>query len=445
MSEPLLLIGVGGPYAAESECNLAQIAAARPIVLVDSAAPAWARPYLTRHLTADLTDVADTTEVVTRYAACHELRGVLTYMREHLATAARIAESLHVSTTPVASLAACSDTIKSRRLLARHMVPQPRWAEVCDAAAAAAHADLLGYPALIRSCTKAHTLAVQARNPREVRDAYERASGQMGRSPADQLKGVLVEECLDGPRVSAETVVLGNGDIRIAAITRTTAGPPPGQQAIRHCVFAHDSLLHNPVVRQVVNRAVQALSITRRVLSVQMSLTSRGPRVTDVCAHLAGDLIPLLVKRATGVDLARIAAELATSSTPSISPTRQRAAAIQFVYPPATGRVDRLGVSPLADHEPRLDQIVLTQQVGSQVVSGPNSTADDRIAHSVVLGPDAPSCHTALDRMAQYIDIDIISSAVDVIPSSSQEGDGDCCGTVKLTADPTIMGETSSD
>ncbi|MGN5378501.1 hypothetical protein ACQ4WX_16745 [Streptomyces lasalocidi] len=61
-----------------------------------------------------------------------------------------------------------------------------------------------------------------------------------------------------------------------------------------------------------------------------LRLTGRGPRVTGVAPFLPGDLIPWLVERATGVDLARVALALACGTSVDATPSRQRAAAIRF-------------------------------------------------------------------------------------------------------------------
>ncbi|MGW1895095.1 ATP-grasp domain-containing protein [Streptomyces sp. NPDC002004] len=411
MSEPVCLLGAGGTRAAGSEFHLKQIADSHPVVLLDALAPTWARPYLIHHIAADPADPAAALAAVRSYRTRHELRGALTYVPEHLGTTARIAGLLRTPTTSVESLVPCSDLAELRRQLTRHKVPQPRWAEVLDAESAAAHAALLGCPVLIKPSRRTGAIAVQAHDRNEARTAYELVTRPVAGLAADRHESAVVEEYLDGEEVSAETVVLDDEDVRITAVTRTVLGPPPTQQALRHSVFAHDPLLHNPVLRRVVTRAVRALGITLGVVSVRMRLTSRGPCVTDVSAHLAADLVPLLVKRATGIDLPRIAADLSTGRTPHLAPTQQRAAAIQFLYANATGHISRLALDPRGACQPLLDGVVLTQQVGNHVTSGPHATPVDRIAHCVVLGPDASSCHSALDRMAQHIDVDIAPSS----------------------------------
>ncbi|MFI1763031.1 hypothetical protein ACH41H_13405 [Streptomyces sp. NPDC020800] len=208
----------------------------------------------------------------------------------------------------------------------------------------------------------------------------------------------------EGPLVSAETVVLDD-EVRIAALTRTTPGPPPARQPLRHVVHAHDGLLHNPFLRHTVERTVRALGLAHTVVHIGLRLTARGPRVTDVVPHLPGDLIPLLVERATGVDLARAAAALATGGLPAVAPTRQRAAAIQFAYPAATGRLTRLDLDPAVAHEPSAERMVLTRQAGDEVTAAWHAGPADRLAHWVAEGEDPPECARALQRMANYLDV----------------------------------------
>ncbi|MER6081838.1 hypothetical protein [Streptomyces sp. NPDC001833] len=342
MPQPVLLLGAGHRCAYD-EFVLTRIAAARPVLLVDAAPPAWAQSCLAGHLAADPGKGGATASAVVRFAARHRVRGVLTYSGEYAVAAARIAGQLGLPGPSLAAAEACTDPPALRALLAARTVP----------------------------------------------------TGDPGDLDAP-----------GAPRVSAETVVL-DGEIRIAAITRTTLGPAPARQPLRHTVHAHDGLLHNRFLRLAVDRTVHALGVERGVLHIGLTLTDRGPRVTDVAPHLPGDLIPLLVKRATGVDLAQAAAALATGEVPDTTPTRQRAAAIQFAYPAATGRLDRLDLSPDAAHESGADRMLLTQHTGNHVTAGPHATAADRLALWVALGETPNACDDALRRMARHLSAEI--------------------------------------
>ncbi|MGW2701711.1 hypothetical protein [Streptomyces sp. NPDC001340] len=411
MSELLMLLGAGSA-AAGAESLLAGIAATHPVVLVDTTAPAWARPYLVKHIAANLTECTTTADVVENYASRHEVRGVLTYMSEHLVTAAHIADRLELPSAPGTSLATLTDLVTLRELLARHQVPQPRWAEAVDAEAAIAYADLLGYPVLVRPRTNVEAGVVMAHSQKGVLDARERFIRDSRSDASSPLGEMVVEEYPDGSYISAETVVLSDGEIRIVAIARTTFGPTPNQQAIRHCVYAHDGLLHNPVLRGTVTRAVRAIDVAPGVLHITMKLSPRGPLVVNIQGHLAHDLVPMLVKRATGIDLPQIAARLAAGKTPDLTPTRQRAAAIHFAYSSTTGHIQNLAVPPGAAHQPFLERMVLLQQIGNHVMAMPEATTDDRLAYWVVLGCDASDCNVMLDEASQSLSTEIVGPSV---------------------------------
>jgi biotin carboxylase len=407
MPRPLLLLGLGDT-AGYREFPLAQIAITCPIILANISAPAWARPYLARHLAVDLNDAVATAAVVRNYAAAHEVCGVLTYTREHLVTAAQIASQLGLRSRLTESHAICVDRLAVRQRLEQHMIPLPRWALVRNPEAAANEGDLIGYPVVIKSRTGGG-LTGQAHNRGEVPAICARvacpSAAQLHEYEPD---GLLVEELLEGQQVAAETVVEG-GDVRIVAITRTTLGPPPAREPVRHCVYAHDSLLHNRLLRQTTTRAVNALGITLGTLHIELVLTSRGPRVTDVTALLVGDVIPLLVKRATGINLPQVAADLAIGRAPDLTPTRQRAAAVHFAYPAVSGRIEHLAITGPA-YQPLVDRMALTQHAGRHVVRAQEAGAEDRLAHWVVLGVTAADCHTALDRLAQDLTVEIAPS-----------------------------------
>ncbi|TVZ99622.1 hypothetical protein [Streptomyces sp. BK340] len=212
------------------------------------------------------------------------------------------------------------------------------------------------------------------------------------------------------PLVRAETVVLDD-EVRIAALTRTAPGPPPARQPLRHSVHAHDGLLHNRFLRQTVERTVRALGLTHTVAHIGLRLTARGPRVTDVVPHLPGDLIPLLVERATGVDLARAAAALAVGRLPDVTPTRQRAASIQFAYPATTGRLTHLDMDPAAAYEPSAERMVLTRQPGDHVTEAARADPEDRLAHWVAEGETPADCAHTLRRMARHLSVAVTPPA----------------------------------
>ncbi|MET9450314.1 hypothetical protein [Streptomyces cinerochromogenes] len=391
MAQPVVLLGAGRRDSCD-EFPLARIAAARPVVLVDPDPPAWTRPYLAGHLAADPARESSTTEAVLAYAAGHPVAGVLTWSGAHLTTAARITARLGLPGLPYETAAACADPVALRTLLHRKRLPTTGPRDRVDAPDARKSGN-----------------AGDAADPRNQGGAGD-PRNQGGAGDPRNAGGAEDVRDGEGSLVSVEAVVLDD-EVRIVALTRTTPGPPPARSPLRHRVHAHDGLLHNRFLRTCVERTVRALALTHTVVHITLRLTARGPRVLAVAPHLPGDLIPLLVERATGVDLATAAAALATGDHPDLTPTRQRAAAVQFAYPTVTGRLTHLRLDPAAEHDPSADHVLLTRHPGDPVTAAPHAHITDRLAHWVVTAENPTDCETALRRMAHHLTARILPLA----------------------------------
>ncbi|WP_166625842.1 ATP-grasp domain-containing protein [Streptomyces sp. VN1] len=410
----LLLLGAGGhdgaPYR---EFVLARIAAAHCVVLVDASAPDWARPYLAAHIEADLTDVHGTSAAVKVFAAGHDVSGVMTYMEHHIVTSAVLAQQLGLPAGSAESMAACRDKVVTRQLLDRDRVPSARALEAGDAAEAVAHAEAIGYPVVVKPRSMAGSAGVvRADTAAEVLGAFERASHEtvLGLDHYGPT-GVLVEEFLDGPEISVETAVLASGEARILAVTRKLPAPAGTTQEYGHVVAADDPLLADDALARVIQGAVRALGLTCAVLCVEVMLTRSGPRIVEVNGRLGGDLLPLLVHHALGIDLAQVAAALATGTPPQLEPTQHAAAGIRFAYPETTGVLEHIAFPRGIGALPFVERAVLSQTPGGQVSAPPHATLSDRLAHWVVTAESAATCRDLLDEVASHLDITITSPA----------------------------------
>ncbi|MFF9458045.1 ATP-grasp domain-containing protein [Streptomyces flaveolus] len=401
---PLLLLGAGTrPYR---ECLLQRMAAQYPIVLADQEAPAWTAPYLREHLLVDLADTESTAAAVKRFAAQVPVAGICTYMEHHVELAAQLAAQLDLPGSSPAAVASCRDKAETRRRFTEEEVPSALSRVVADEDDAVEGAREIGYPVVVKPRGMAGSAGVlRADTDAEVRSAYRRATQEtvLGLD-AYAVPGVLVEKYLAGPEISAETVVLAGGEVRIVAITRKRLGEEPRFLETGHSVDARDPLLTDAAVTQAVTRAVRALGLEQGVLHVELRITERGPALIEVNARPGGDLIPLLVLRATGIDLPRAAAALATGTAPDLTPTRQQAAAVRFLYPAFSGELARLRAPVELLVEPWLDRLVWTRRPGERVEAPPNASIDDRLAHWVVTGADAAECDRRLVEVLVQVD-----------------------------------------
>ncbi|MEU1273585.1 ATP-grasp domain-containing protein [Streptomyces sp. NPDC005799] len=396
-SRPLLVLGAGArPYR---EHGLSRLAAAGPLVLADPEPPAWIRPYVDEQLAIDLADTEGAAMAVKAVAARTPLAGVCTYLEHHVELTAHLAAVLGLPGTPPGAMAACRDKALTRARFAEHGVPSARSVPVDDADEAVEAARRIGYPVVVKPRGMGGSAGVvHADHDVAVREAFYAAlSATVIGLEAYATRGVLVEEYLEGPEISAETVVVDH-QVHIVAITRKQLGREPRFVETGHMVDARDPLLGDDAVTQAVTDAVRALGIERGVLHVEVRLTGRGPALIEVNGRPGGDLIPLLVEEATGIDLMAAAAALACGTRPELSATRQRAAAVQFLLPAFTGRHGP--VPPLTDlrAQPWLERLVWTRHLGEKVTAPPKSTIGDRLAHWVVTADTPEECRQHLNQ-----------------------------------------------
>ncbi|MFJ3763010.1 ATP-grasp domain-containing protein [Streptomyces sp. NPDC090080] len=401
-ARPLLVLGAGSqPYRSYF---LEGLAARHPLVLADSEPPSWSSSLVHGHLPLDLADPEAALAAVKSFADRVPVGGVCTYMEHHVELMAQIAELLGLPGPSPAAMGACRDKAATRRLLAEHHVLSALSVQAGTEDEAVDGARAIGYPVVVKPRAMAGSAGVlRADTDAEVRAAFLHASQEtvLGLD-AYAVGGVLVEEYLDGEEISAETVVVG-GDVQIVAVTRKRLGNEPRFQEIGHVVDAADPLLTDPAVTATVTGAVRALGIQRGVLHIELRLTAHGPAVIEANGRPAGDLIPLLVLLATGVDLPAVVADLARGVIPDLTPTRSRAAGVRFLLPAFSGRLGAVQVARGLRETPWLERLVWTRHMGERVTAPPLASIDDRIGHWVVTADNADQCHQRLTEVLVQI------------------------------------------
>ncbi|WP_050514115.1 MULTISPECIES: ATP-grasp domain-containing protein [Streptomyces] len=287
MPDPPVLLVVGAGASSSWRDGLRRLAALHPLVLLESEPAAWAVPYAREMVAVDLRDGQAVASAVAEITDRHRVAGVITYLEEHAALTARLAERHGLPGIGAAAAAACLDKVLMRRQLAARGVPQARSYAVPDAQTAVEYAWLLGYPVVLKPRGPSRALRLRsARTATQVHDAF-RAAQEASLPGTDDMTGVVIEEWITGPAVAVECVVRP-GNVRMVAVTRN--GPAAGG----------DAPVPVPDVRAAAVRALKALGVEYGVMRVEMRLTARGPTITEVAARPTADSLPVLARLATG-------------------------------------------------------------------------------------------------------------------------------------------------
>ncbi|MGN7232821.1 ATP-grasp domain-containing protein [Priestia megaterium] len=140
---------------------------------------------------------------------------------------------------------------------------------------------------------------------------------------------ILIEEFLDGPEFSVESVTV-NSQTTVIGITKKLVTPYPLSVEVGHDFPANLNANEEKEIRSLVEQSLTVLGVDFAVTHTEVKLTNKGPRIVEVNARPGGDEIPHLVKAVTGIDLKSLAflvtlgkgidsLDLSSSTVPSAS------------------------------------------------------------------------------------------------------------------------------
>ena len=393
----VIVVGSGGrPYR---EYAFATLARRYRVSAVLPSEPTWQHPYISESAVADLADPDAIAAAVCALAGGRPETGLLTWDETVLEATAQAAEKLGLPHMSAQAAARCRDKYATRTLLEQAGLASVRHRLVTSAQEAVLCAESFGYPVVVKPRALAGSLGVvRAEDGAAVRRAFALAeSSRFADLPTGH--GVLVEEYLDGPEISVDSVVF-QGQVDCVHVARKRLGFEPYFEEVGHLVTEWSHEPWAQPVRELVAQAHRALSVTHGVTHAEIRLTREGPRLVELNGRLGGDLIPFISAMATGIDLVAAAAELALGRRPVLAATRSRAAEVRFVYPPHDCVVGLVEVDRAAQ-VPGITHAAVLAERGSRLLLPPRHPIP-RLAALVAVG-DERDCARALDEAERAV------------------------------------------
>ena len=359
-----------------------------------------------RHiLTADTND-SDT--LLPQVAKLHEalgFDGVLTSCDYYLPAVARIAEHLGLPGASGEAVDRACRKDRTRKILRAADVPGPRFAICDDWAAAAEAAREIGYPLVLKPVDLCAGMYVRRVDDEKQLAAAHHALSEFPVNARGQLRSpsVLLEELLDGPEVSVETVSFG-GSHHVVGVTDKSIGGAPAFIETGHMFPAGLGAEATSVAADTAVAALDALGLDQVVAHTEIKLTVAGPRVVEVNPRPAGNRITELVRHVTGIDLAAACVDVTLGRTPDLErhATGLGSAAIGFLVPESDGVLegfegtDELGQSEgllelqLADAGTRVRATGSNNGYLGHLMAGAGEGADAREHVEALLAPVRP-------------------------------------------------------
>lgn len=279
----------------------------------------------------------DPVETLAATAHLDDVEGIVNCSESCLRTQAALVERHGVPGIDSATAAVCRDKQLMMRRFEQHGVPIGRRRVVSKLADIPDAVRAVGCPGVLKPSTGVASLfTVRFDSEDELDRWFEQfdaaASGHHSAAIREMDGRWLVEEYLDGPGFSVESLTL-DGETTHVAVCRKGEMSQPFFLETGHTCPAPVALELRAEMEGVAGRAIAALGITDGITHSEMKLTSRGIRVLEVGARMGGGSIRQVVKLATGVDLLELTLELARGRKPEIPPLTDRAAASRSWFP----------------------------------------------------------------------------------------------------------------
>ena len=197
---------------------------------------------------------------------------------------------------------------------------------------------------------------------------------------------VVVEEYMNGPEVSVETLTL-NGECHVIQITdKITTGAP-------HFVemgHTQPSQLDDETklkISEVAKMANKAVGITNGPSHTEIIVTKDGPKIVELGARLGGDCITThLVPLSTGVDMVECCIKIALGEVPDVNIKFCKGSAIRYLTCDA-GKIESIIGIDDAKANAGIRQISIVHNIGDNVSEIKSST--DRVGFIVAQADNA--------------------------------------------------------
>lgn len=414
------LLFFGGGHPEYRAWELDQFRSKYRLKLVTAREPTWEPEYFSEIERAQPQDEAAVVGAAERLAKDGTVQGVVCYHEPAIEVAAAIAADLGLPSLPAQAARLCGDKHAARRAFAEHGVPSAESILVLSADEAVAAASGIGYPVIVKPRGMAASFGVsKATNEDEVRTAFAVADRQVLNEPwRDRPSGVLVEEYLDGPEISVDSLAVA-GEVMPLIFTSKLLGFPPYCEETGHIVGQPDEVCYGRTgeVADVLRRAHAAVGVQHGATHTELRFTSSGVRVIELNGRAGGDCIGYLGYLAHGINFPLAAAAVARGEAFEAVGAEARgaggagASGVRFCYPDRAGVIVSLSADQLLEPPGYLDRLELIARPGTRVAFQEGRMYNARIAYAIVTGATIAECADRLSEIAASVKCDVEATA----------------------------------
>lgn len=254
-----------------------------------------------------------------------------------------------------------------------------------------------GYKCIVKPADNSGSRGVDLLNEKTDIDKAFDYTAQFSRSGE-----IVVEEYMEGPEVSVETIAL-DGSVHVIQITDKLTTGAPYFVEMGH---SQPSLLNEDIKKSISELAIvanKAIGINNGPSHTEIKVTKDGPKIVELGARLGGDCITThLVPLSTGVDMVENTIRIAIGEKPELSPKWNKGSAIRY-FKTGTGIIKSIkGINEAKTISGVID-INVVHDVGEQI--GDIKSSTDRVGFVIAQSEDAKQAIAVAEKAIRAIDI----------------------------------------
>ena len=340
---------------------------------------------------------------VVEAAKRHKVDGVMTLASDMpMRSVAAVAKELNLIGITDDTALKATNKAEMRKALKEHGVPIPRYFKVSnreeyDQAVAEFKVPFIVKPA-DNSGSRGIFKIADLTDKETIHNAYNY-------SLASSRNGdVVVEEYMNGPEVSVETLSV-DGVCHVIQITDklTTGAPHFVEMGHSQPTRLEGSIAEK--IREVAKAANKAIGITNGPSHTEIIVTKEGPKIVELGARLGGDCITThLVPLSTGVNMVECCIKIALGEKPDIFHKCNKGSAIRY-FDQTAGLVKSISGIEEASQITGVKEICIVHGIGDTVTEIESSSA--RMGFVIAQGDCSDGAVTSCLEAIRRINIEI--------------------------------------
>lgn len=326
-----------------------------------------------------ISEVISTIDIpgVLKAAKKYHIDGIMTLASDMpMRTIAKVSKEMGLVGITQETALKATDKILMRKALAAYHVPIPEFHEVPDIETFMTAVNTLrkqGFRCIVKPADNAGSRGVDLLEYFDINALKKAFSYSQSYSRSGN---VIVEEYMEGPEVSVETLSI-HGVCHVIQITDKLTTGAPYFVEMGHNQPSRLSMDIQDKIKKIAVAANYAVGITNGPSHTEIKITKDGPKIVELGARLGGDNITThLVPFSTGVNMVECCIKIAVGETPDYKATISKAAAIRYIEAPIGKITHILGVEEVKKNC-GVRQVSIIHGIGENAVEIRSST--DRI------------------------------------------------------------------